>query len=41
MVGMTLLAPHSARPPGNIPKDSAYGLGALAILAGAVPFDVL
>ena len=38
---MTALAPHSARPPGNIPKYSAYGLGALAILAGVVPFDIL
>ncbi len=38
---MTAPAPGSARPPGNIPKYSAYGLVSLGILAGAIPFDVM
>ena len=38
---MTAPAPHSARPPGNIPKYSAYGLGALGILAGVILFEVM
>ena len=38
---MTELAGNSARPPGNVPKYSAYGLGVLGILAGVIPFLVM
>lgn len=38
---MTALAPHSSRPPGNVPKYSAYGLGVLGILAGVIPFLIM
>ncbi len=38
---MTAPAPGSARPPGNVPKNSIYGMVALGMLPGLIPFLVL
>ena len=38
---MIVLAPRSARPAGNVPKGSFYGLAALGMLPGVIPFLII